>query len=265
MNQFDYNQIPKGYYDQVANAGNPIRRCWHLEKFERVLECFPRSERLSILDIGCFSGTFLSLLPPERFSKQLGVDILQKQIDYANENFGTQFRSFQFIKNITDLDNIDGQFDCVTLIEVIEHLTENEVYKVLKRTREKLVPNGRLVISTPNYMSAWRILEFILNHTSDISYKEQHLTKFSYFTVIRELNRIYPGLNEDFVLNSKTTTHFITPFLGGLSIRMAQKISKLVPPHRWHFPFGNLILLVFTKTRIKGTHPYHLDYESAQI
>jgi hypothetical protein len=61
---FDYEGIPAGYYDQIMREGNPIRRLWHVSKFERVLDYLPTTAAQSILDVGCFAGTFLSLLPP---------------------------------------------------------------------------------------------------------------------------------------------------------------------------------------------------------
>ena len=99
--QFDYQGIPVGYYDSVARQGNPIRRCWQMEKFERILDCLPQARGLSLLDVGTFAGTFLSLLPPERFVRQVGVDILEDQIAYASKNYGTYFREFRYVRNIT--------------------------------------------------------------------------------------------------------------------------------------------------------------------
>lgn len=95
--------------------GNPIRRLWHVSKFERVLDYLPTTAAQSILDVGCFAGTFLSLLPPERFSRQLGVDILPAQIDYANRTYGSSFRSFRHVPASLTCGRSASSFDCVTL------------------------------------------------------------------------------------------------------------------------------------------------------
>jgi hypothetical protein len=78
---YDYEAIPDGHYDRVLREGNPIRRLWHLSKFERVLDQLPPHPGQSLLDIGCFAGSFLSLADSERFSEQRGVDVLPAQID----------------------------------------------------------------------------------------------------------------------------------------------------------------------------------------
>ena len=179
--QFDYGDSRRLLRPGDAREGNPIRRLWHVSKFERVLDHLPQPSdphaESSILDIGCFAGTFLSLVPQDRFSRQLGVDILPAQIDYANPH-GTPFRSFRHVPSITHLRDIEGHFDCVTLIEVIEHLTAAEIHALFSELARLIRPGGKLVLTTPNYLSCWPLLEVILNRMSEVSYEEQHITRF---------------------------------------------------------------------------------------
>ncbi len=244
MAEYDYDQIPVGFYDQVLRGGNPIRRLWHLSKFERVLDYLPKGTQGSLLDVGCFAGSFLSLVPQERFPRQLGVDILAPQVEYARARYGTPFREFRHIRSIERLQDLSEQFDCVTLIEVIEHLSPDEVRLLLAHLSRLLAPGGRLVITTPNYASSWPVLETVLERVSDVKYEEQHVTKFTYFDVERKLRDLYPPFASEFHLELKTTSHLLTPFLAGLSFRAAHSLSRLVPHRLWRFPFGNLVLLV---------------------
>jgi 2-polyprenyl-3-methyl-5-hydroxy-6-metoxy-1,4-benzoquinol methylase len=249
VTSFDYRSIPEGHYDRVLREGNGIRRLWHLSKFERVLDYLPRREGRSILDIGCFAGSFLSLADPRRFSRQLGVDILPGQIAYAQAHYGTTFRSFRYLESVTHLGDLDERFDCATLIEVIEHLTAGEIRVLLEHLARLVVPGGTLVITTPNYASTWPILEWLLDRFSDVTYQEQHVTRFTYFNLKRKLEEIHPRLDEQFELVLRTTTHLLTPFLAGLSFEVAHRLSRLVPHTRWRFPFGNLVLAAFRRRR----------------
>ncbi|MDQ3441001.1 MAG: methyltransferase domain-containing protein [Planctomycetota bacterium] len=245
----DLHDIPVGHYQAVMESGHPIRRAWHLQKFGRVLECLPDRPGQSILDVGCFAGSFLSLCPRERFSRQVGVDILPEQVEYANKRFGTDFRRFQYAPSIRNIGEVDGQFDCVTMIEVIEHLTAAEIPGMIEQITAKLRPGGRLVMSTPNYTSTWPILEQILNRVSDISYAEQHATRFTFFDARRKLEQLAPQFRTDYDMTLKTTTHFISPFLAVFGVGFASRVSRAVSHGAWKFPFGNLLLVAFDKKR----------------
>jgi len=253
--RFNYDGIPLGYYDRVLREGSPIRRLWHVSKFERVLDYLPDRPSQSILDIGCFAGTFLSMVPEHRFSRQLGVDILPEQIGYANAHYGTPFREFRHMRSIAALEaSVPESFDCVTLIEVIEHLEPAEIRAVFDQCVDRLEPGGKLVITTPNYASAWPLIEVVLNKVSDISYDEQHITKFTYFDMEKKLAAIYPDLWLYFnSLDFKTTTHFVTPFLAALSYDVARGLSRVVPHQKWRHPFGNLVLMVLTRGPARRT------------
>jgi 2-polyprenyl-3-methyl-5-hydroxy-6-metoxy-1,4-benzoquinol methylase len=244
---FDYSSIPEGFYHEVMEKGNPIRRAWHLQKFERIIDFLPRSPDNSILDVGCFAGTFLSLLSERDFGAQMGVDIIQRQIDYANRRFATPFRSFRCIRNISELNSIERTFTCVTVIEVIEHLHDWEIRDLFRAVDARLEKNGLLVLSTPNYASHWPLLEILVNYLSEVSYEEQHVTKFNYFSCVSALRRLSPEIFQRFELVLRTTSHFLSPFLAAVSFDGAMKFSRLIPHRSWKNPFGCLLLLCFQK------------------
>jgi 2-polyprenyl-3-methyl-5-hydroxy-6-metoxy-1,4-benzoquinol methylase len=249
--RFNYDSIPVGHYDAVLRSGRPARRLWHLSKFERVLDCLESSgdsRTRSILDIGCFAGSFLSMVGEDRYGRQVGVDILPEQVAYANAHFGTPYRNFVHIETVQDIGALEGgEFDCITLIEVIEHLNKPEIADLFEQIAKKLRPGGTLVLTTPNYLSAWPAIELVLNRVSDVSYEEQHITKLTYFGIEKSLAEIYPAFSSQFAVEAKTTTHFVTPFLAEISFTGARRLSRMVPHRKWHLPFGSLVLLVLRR------------------
>ncbi len=248
---FDYQRLPVGYYDSVVREGSPVRRLWHLSKFENALRCLPSTPGQSLLDVGCFAGTFLSLAPEERFSRQVGVDILADQIAYANEHWARPYREFRTIASLEELKSMNESFDCVTVLEVIEHLQRDEIRILLEGVVSRLNPGGKIVITTPNYASAWPLIERVVNLVSDVSYKEQHITKFTFWNIERELEHIYPRLFKDFSsLDLKRTTHSLAPFLAAFSFDAAHRLSRFTARHRRSFPFGNVILLMLTRASV---------------
>jgi SAM-dependent methyltransferase len=147
------------------------------------------------------------------------------------------------------LSAIDEEFDCITLIEVLEHLDTDDIRRVLDQVGRLLRPGGSFIVTTPNYASTWPLLEVILNRLSDVSYEEQHLTRFRYASFERTLRDIDPAFFSEVELEIKTTSHFVSPFLGLFSERLAMGASRLREPMRWRFPFGNLILARFWRKR----------------
>jgi 2-polyprenyl-3-methyl-5-hydroxy-6-metoxy-1,4-benzoquinol methylase len=244
---FDYDGIPEGFYHHVTESGHPVRRAWHLQKFERVRECLPLRAGQSVLDIGCFSGTFLSMLDTEWFTHQVGVDILEKQIAFAGKHFGHPHRRFLFLRNLAALSELKGPFDVITVIEVIEHLTKEEIHALLTQAARLLASGGKLVLSTPNYASTWPLLERIVDRVSEVAYEEQHITKFTSFGAHRKLMQIAPELRETLALDFSTTTHFLAPFLAPLGLEFSMKVSRVVPHQHWGNPFGNLVLMRYSK------------------
>lgn len=244
---FNYSSIPLGYYDDIALQKKGVRSFWHHLKFKRIIETFD-TQQGSILDIGCFGGTFLGMIPETHFKEQIGIDILKDQIEYANNKYGNEFREFLLFDNFTN-DRVfyKDYFDVITLIEVIEHLTKPQLTEIIHFAYDNLKPNGRLIITTPNYVSAWPLLEVILNHISDVKYDEQHITKFNYFNVFKKLSNIVPEFIAMFQPDYKTTTHLLTPFIASISFSTADRISSYVSPSKWKIPIGSLILIQLQK------------------
>ena len=192
---FDYDQIPEGFYDKIFLGPDGVRKFWHWHKFDSVLRCIDEKPNQTLLDVGCFSGSFVGRFVPFEV-KAIGVDILETQIAYGRNNFGSSVKQFTYIQNFEDArEKLSGKkFDVVTFIEVIEHLDHEQIKSFFRLLDEITDSGSQVVISTPNYFSVWPVLEILLNHISDVSYEEQHLTKFTYFNFIRncdiELNKI---------------------------------------------------------------------------
>lgn len=247
--RFNYNSIPDGFYDKILDNSSSLRRFWHYHKFFRVIDIIGPCKNKSILDIGCFAGSFLKLLPPSMFSYQVGIDILESQIKYAKANYENEYRKFHYIEDLDDIITIlcDQHFDFITLIEVIEHLNMDEIANVLHVCYKLLNHGGHLILTTPNYLSLWPFLEFFINRFSDVKYEEQHITKFTYFNFDSKLSKIYTPLCDQFEVCIKTTSHFLTPLVASLSFNYALKLSKIVSAEKWKFPFGTLTILKLQK------------------
>lgn len=243
---FDYTSIPLGFYDEVAKKKKGMRSFWHHLKFQRIKDYIETTDSVSIIDYGCFCGTFLGSTENTKLKEQYGLDILQDQIDYAQKVYDTGFRKFMLIDDFKQ-SYPDKKVDVMTIIEVIEHLEISQIKEILQFATERIKPGGKFILTTPNYLSIWPLLEFILNKVSDVNYEEQHITRFRYGNIEKRLRSIDEEFSQNFKTEFVTSSHFFTPYVAQISFSLADKMSKFSPHHKWHFPLGNLLMICFSK------------------
>ena len=242
--KFDYGAIPAGFYDKILFEENGIRNFWHYQKFDSVLRSLKSRNGGKILDIGCSAGSFLSMIKQEQFDVQFGVDIAPDQIKYAKK-YETSFRHFLLIDNKSFLIKkfAPQYFDAITLIEVIEHLDRTEINEFFSIVAQIMKSGGELVVTTPNYLSSWPILEQIMTYFIKPSYEEQHITKFTYFNFLKKIREIYPDFDKNFAVEFKTSSHFMLFLLATISNKFAKYLSKIVDAKKWKMPFGALLVV----------------------
>ena len=186
MTNFDYENIPIGYYDDVLqkglSSGKGIQANWHNKKFLSVYELIQNYK--VHLDYGCGPGTFIG-----NYSKleSVGVDISEIQISFAKKKYGTNFEFFNTSQ--IEQENFNKKFDVITSIELIEHLTDEEILKLLDDLYDLLDEGGILVLTTPNFSSTYSLIELAVNIFGKVSYKEQHINKFNKSRLLELLNQ----------------------------------------------------------------------------
>tara|TARA_B100000315_G_scaffold218759_1_gene220241 strand:- start:2470 stop:3201 length:732 start_codon:yes stop_codon:yes gene_type:complete len=178
MNQmskkFNYENIEIGYYDNVFHRNYGSQSKWHHLKFKHLMNKLGDYSRH--LDIGCGPGTFIGMLSNNRQS--IGIDISQKQIDYAQKQYGCDNHKFILFEKDSLLPFPNEYFDVITIIELIEHLNPDQCRLMIQEAYRILSPNGHILITTPNYSSLWPVFEKVVNLLTPVSYKDQHIFKF---------------------------------------------------------------------------------------
>lgn len=130
----------------------------------------------SILDVGCYDGRFLSLLPAT--VRKIGVDIDKPAIERGRLQYGN--KGIELIHGDFDRFKLDNQPDAITMFHVLEHLPDPVA--TLANLRSLAAPTTRLVVEVP-------ILEN--GFTNDINgfFSVQHMTHFSRRSLANALAR----------------------------------------------------------------------------
>ena len=213
---FDYETIPGGYYDVVYRRGRGIQSKWHQLKFRRVIE--EMEGRPRHLDVGCGPGTLIGLLDHRFIST--GIDICAAEIEYARSAYESTSKRF-FAVHSQALPDECCDYDVATIVEVIEHLAPAELDDVLRTVIERLRPGGKLIVTTPNFRSAWPLVEVLVDHLGELDYAPQHIDRFTPSRLRRLLQDV--GL-EDVRVHPYLA---LAPFAAALGWRLADTLAQL--------------------------------------
>jgi len=232
---YPYHAIEAGYYDRIFLKYSGVQSKWHHLKFTHVIKHMGNYQRH--LDIGCGAGTLISQLPADKIS--VGVDIALTQIEYARARYQTRRHHFLNTGPSAALPFGENQFDVVTIIEVIEHLSLDHNKQLLGEVLRVLKSGGVLLMTTPNYASLWPLVEIIVNKCSKVSYEDQHITRFTRPRLSAMLNDL------SFIEISVRPFQWIAPFAAALGWGLADWVERVESPwlSRW---FG---LLLFAQAR----------------
>jgi 2-polyprenyl-6-hydroxyphenyl methylase/3-demethylubiquinone-9 3-methyltransferase len=128
---------------------NPVRLSYIRDRINQHWDCDERSfrplEGKTALDVGCGAGLLTE--PLARLGAQVtGIDVAPELIDAAHDHASKL--GLQIDYRATALEALDGRFDIITAMEVIEHVAEPQSF--LASLAARLSPGGLLILSTPN-------------------------------------------------------------------------------------------------------------------
>jgi 2-polyprenyl-3-methyl-5-hydroxy-6-metoxy-1,4-benzoquinol methylase len=231
----DLIDIDGAYQHNALRSKNPVQRWWHQSKLcliDELLEPLPGDR---ILDVGCGSGV-CSAHMAAKGAEVVGVDGNQAAIDFARAAYVGGMPGLSFQKGLVDeLAFPRAYFNKAICLEVIEHLYENQVIELLGSVSRSLVPGGLLLLTTPNYRSAWPAIEFALDTLGLVPKLDgdQHVTHF----YPRRLAALCASVGFAPVALRSICT--IGPWLGLISDDLARRATTSEIRHG--IPFGSVI------------------------
>lgn len=112
------------------------------------LQHFPTNRDARILEIGCGYGKNLHAIKAFGYNRVSGVDFSEEQIELARSTVGID--EVYFANAIEWLTESDERYDCIVLIDVLEHLELPALVTLGDMLDRHLNPGGRVIVQVPN-------------------------------------------------------------------------------------------------------------------
>jgi 2-polyprenyl-6-hydroxyphenyl methylase / 3-demethylubiquinone-9 3-methyltransferase len=147
---------PKGA-SAMLHKLNPVRLKYIRDQIDQHWQCdecgrAPLTGKTA-LDVGCGAGLLTE--PLSRLgAKVTGLDATPEVVAVARDHASAMALEIEY--RIGDVQELEGQFDLITCMEVIEHVADPAAF--VRVLAKRLAPGGLLIMSTPNATSWSRLM-----------------------------------------------------------------------------------------------------------
>lgn len=235
----DLVKIEGGYQHRAIEKAFVVQRIWHelkIDLIERVMA--PHSNDV-ILDIGCGSGVISNYLATKS-KKVIGVDGNKDAVLYGKRTFAQNGLIFKHAL-IDEMDFADETFTKIYVLELIEHLHEDQIEGLFLKCHTILKPGAEMLVTTPNYRSLWPVIEKIMDLLS-LAPKlsgAQHVTQLTKCSLM--------NITPHHLFTNICVGKFcgVAPFFGIFGKYVSYKINEL--EFKIGSPLGNVLFLTCSK------------------
>lgn len=149
------SQTHYGTYADYKGYTTPVVRDKHIRRLDREfwvpMAC---TTETSVLEIGCGTGMFLAYLEAKGVRDFTGIDSDPALQSVVPESVAARFRVADAM-SFLDAAAEGAKFDRVVMLDVFEHFNTEDGLNLLKRIRQCLSDDGRILLKMPNAASPW--------------------------------------------------------------------------------------------------------------
>jgi len=147
--------------ERMLHRLNPVRLKYIRDQIDQHWQCDECSRRpldgRTALDVGCGAGLLTE--PLARLgARASGIDASPELIDVARRHAAAMGLDIDY--RAGDVQELEGRFDLITCMEVIEHVADPAAF--VQALARRLAPGGLLVLSTPNATGWSKLLTITL-------------------------------------------------------------------------------------------------------
>lgn len=142
--------IYAAYHSNHAGRGNDVKQLVESQAafFKKEFSTYlPESKGAQILDIGAGNGSFILACKELGYTQLLGIDLSKEQISVGHS---LNIKELIYADANVWLNEKAQSYDFISAIDLVEHLTKDELLNLLINIFTALKPGGTLLIRTPN-------------------------------------------------------------------------------------------------------------------
>jgi SAM-dependent methyltransferase len=126
--------------------------------FSRLITSLEQSSNISVLDIGCSTGTNLRMLIENKFINVSGIDISPVAINWCDLKGLPKVT----LGSVTNIPFPDSFFDLVLATDIIEHVDDDSL--AIAEIQRVLKPGGYVLITVPAFNMLWGLQDRVSHH-----------------------------------------------------------------------------------------------------
>jgi 2-polyprenyl-3-methyl-5-hydroxy-6-metoxy-1,4-benzoquinol methylase len=217
----DLIAIDGSYQYRAFHEGSAIQRFWHLNKQLTIARYLPPRPGELVLDVGCGSGVVSEFLA-QSGATVIGIDANESAIAFARRTFTRPNLSFS-LGLVDEAFRAPRAVDKIYCMEILEHVYVDQGRRVLEVINASLAPGGAVYITTPNKLSAWPAIEWLMD-ALDLAPKmggDQHVARYS----LASMRRLCQEAG--FAIETLTTTCLFAPWLAPLGWDLARRVNTV--------------------------------------
>jgi cyclopropane-fatty-acyl-phospholipid synthase len=134
------------YSSAVFPAPSADLTAAQLHKYRLICEKLSLSRDQRVLEIGCGWGGFASFAAREYGAKVTAITVSREQLEYARARIQREGLGERVEARFIDYRDLDGRFDRVASIEMLEAVGEKYWPQFFSKLRDSLLPGGRAAI-----------------------------------------------------------------------------------------------------------------------
>ena len=167
------------YQYRALTEGPRPQRFWHETKLWLVDRHLNPGPGDRVLDVGCGSGVVAAHVAGRGVAECTAIDGNAEAVAFASGRYRRP--NLRFVLGLVDeLSLPEGGYDSGICLELVEHIYYEQGVALLRSLHRAIRPGGRLLITTPNYRSAWPAIEWLLDRSGRVPklVGDQHVTFF---------------------------------------------------------------------------------------